>query len=206
MLSVVDTTKQEKSLLLDSIFFDGYYVVLYTKDEINSLEENRKRRIEGKSYKVPFESSTLKFFISKDSIAKKELVNIINDLPKKNKSEIFIECTKDYAETLGEEFCIKKENLLNCSWPAFSSSNKYFTTKKQSKYCFKIYEISGWFLKLRVDTESKRDAVGKRLRYVAPNLKEFNVYFFIRYNKYSNRVTSLKDKIHLWKDVAPVFD
>jgi hypothetical protein len=201
-----DTTKQEKLLCSDSVFFDGYYVVLYTKDEINSLEKNRKRKIEGKSYKAPFESSMLNFFISKDSVNKHELVTIIDNLPKKNKKDVFIECTKDYAEMLGEGFCIKKESLLNCLWPKLSPNNKYFVTKRKGKYCFKIYSISGWFVKFRVDTESKRDAIGKKIRYIDPQLKEFDAYFFLGYKDYSNDWDSLKNKIQLWKDVPPIFE
>ena len=201
-----DTTGQGKVSCADSIFFDGYYVVLYTKDEVKDLERSRQRRIEGKSYKAPFESSMLKFFVSKDSIATRDFAAIIDGLPKKDKKEVFIECTKDYAEALGEEFCIKKESLSNCLWPKFTSDNKYFTTKTKSKYCFKIYEISGWFVKLRVDTESKHDAIGKKIRYIDPHSKEFDAYFFLGYKTYSNGAASLKDKILLWKEVPPIFE
>jgi hypothetical protein len=204
-ISSSDTTKQVKSACADSLFFDGYYVVLYTKDEINSLEKNRQKRIEGKSYQAPFESSMLRFFISKDSIARRGLAAIIDDLPKKNKREVFIECTQDYAEALGEEFCGKKSGL-NCAWPKLPSGNKYFIANRQSPYCFKIYEISGWFVKLRVDTESKRDAIGKKIRYIDPQLKEFDAYFFLGYKTYSDDAASLKDKIHFWKEVPPIFE
>ena len=201
-----DTTKQVKSACADSLFFNGYYVVLYTKNEVNSLEKSRQRRIEGKSYQAPFESSMLRFFVSKDSIEKRSFATIIDNLPKKDKREVFIECTKDYAEVLGEEFCVKKECLLNCAWPKLPSSNKYFAANKQSRYCFKIYEISGWFVKLRVDTESKRDAIGKKIRYIDPQLKEFDAYFFLGCKTYSSEVVSLKDKIHLWKEAPPLFE
>jgi hypothetical protein len=201
-----DTTRQEKLSCYDSSYFDGYYIVLYQKDDIISLEKNRERKTEGKSYEVPFESPMLRFFISKDSIAKKDFGTIVNDLHKKNKREIFIECTKDYAELIGSEFCINKELLLKCQWPKFSSDNKYFTTYNKSAYCFKVYEIAGWFLKLRVNTEAKMEAIGKKIRYVDPHLKEFDAYFFLGYKTYSNVVAALKYKIHLWKEVPPIFE
>jgi hypothetical protein len=200
-----DTIKKEKSTCADSSFFDGYYVVLYTKTEVNSLEKNRQRKLEEKSYQVPFESSMLRFFVSKDSVAKSSFAAIIDNLPNKNKKEVFIECSKDYAEALGEEFCIKKDILLNCAWPNLPASNKYFTAGKQSRFCFKIYEISGWFIKLRIDTEDKRDAIGKKVRYIDPRLKEFDAYFFVGYKTFSNSVASLSDKIYVWKEVPPIF-
>jgi hypothetical protein len=201
-----DTTKQVKTACSDSSFFDGYYVVLYAKDEINSLEKNRQRKIEGKSYQAPFESSMLRFFVSKDSLARRSFATIIDDLPKRDKREVFIECTRDYAEALGDGFCVKKDDLLNCAWPNLPASNKYFTANRKSRYCFKIYEISGWFIKLRVDTEDKRDAIGKKIRYIDPHLKEFDAYFFVGYKTYSGDVASLRDKIHFWKEVPPIFE
>lgn len=204
--TVADTTKQLKAGCADSSFFDGYYVVLYTKHEITDLEKNRQRKLEGKSYEAQFESSILRFFISNDSLAKKNFAEIIDDLPKKNKREVFIECTKDYAESLGDKFCIKKDDLLNCAWPNLPLSNKYFTAKGKSQYCFKIYELSGWFIKFRVDTEDKRDAIGKKIRFIDPKLPEFNAYFFVKCNTYSDNVSSLADKIHLWKEVPPLFE
>jgi hypothetical protein len=201
-----DTIKQVKSNCSDSSFFDGYYVVLYTKAEVDSLEKNRERKMEGKSYQVPFESSMLRFFISKDSMARRSFAAIIDDLPKKDKRQVFIECTQDYADALGEEFCGKKSGTLKCAWPELPSSNKYFTASRQSRYCFKIYEISGWFLKLRVNTEEKRDAIGKKIRYVDPRLKEFDAYFFVGYKTYSGEAASLGDKIQLWKEVPPIFE
>jgi hypothetical protein len=201
-----DTTKEVKSTCADSSFFEGYYVVLYTKDEINSLEKNRQRRLEGKSYQAPYESSMLRFFVNKNSLARRSFAAIIDDLPKKNKREVFIECTKDYAEALGKEFCVKKDGLLSCAWPKLPSTNKYFTASKQSRYCFKVYEISGWFVKLRVDTEDKRDAIGKKIRYIDPQLKEFNAYFFVGYKTYSGYTASLGDQVHFWKEVPPLFE
>ena len=201
-----DTTKQVKTTCTDSSFFDGYYVVLYTKDEINSLEKNRQRKLEGKSYQAPFESSMLRFFVSKDSLARKSFASIIDGLPKKDKREVFIECTQDYAEALGNEFCGKKSGALKCSWPKLPSTNRYFTASKQSRYCFKVYEISGWFVKLRVDTEDKRDAIGKKIRYIDPQLKEFNAYFFVGYKTYSGYTASLGEQVHFWKEVPPIFE
>jgi hypothetical protein len=202
----IDTTKEVKSTCTDSSFFDGYYIVLYTKDEINSLEKSRQRRLEGKSYQVPYESSALRFFVSKDSLARRNFASIIDGLPKKDKKDVFIECTQDYAEALGEGFCGKKSGMLKCAWPKLPSSNKYFTAKKQSRYCFKIYEICGWFVKLRVDTDDKRDAIGKKIRYIDPNLKEFNAYFFVGYKSYSGYTSSLGDRVHFWKEVPPIFE
>jgi hypothetical protein len=201
-----DTTKEVKSTCADSLFFDGYYIVLYTKDEINSLEKNRQRRLEGTSYQVPYESSALRFFVSKDSLAGRSFASIIDGLPKKDKKEVFIECTQDNAESLGEEFCGKKSGMLKCAWPKLPSSNKYFTAKKQSRYCFKIYEISGWFVKLRVDTEDKRDAIGKKIRFIAPNLKEFNAYFFVGYKNFSDYTSSLEERVNFWKEVPPILE
>lgn len=201
-----DTAGQVRSTCADSVYFDGYYVVLYLKAEVKSLEENRQRRLEGKSYQASFESSMLRFFISKDSMPGKSFAAMIDNLPKKDKREVFIECGKDYAESLGVEFCVNKDGLLGCAWPRLPSSNKYYTAGGQSRYCFKVYEISGWFVKLRVDTEAKRDAIGKKIRYIDPQLMEFDAYFFMGWKSYSADAASLADKILLWKEVPPLFE
>jgi hypothetical protein len=202
-----DTTRPGQLSCTDSVVFDGYYVVLYTKREIKDVQRAKQRKIEGKSYKVPFESSILGFFVSKDSLARRPLSDIIEDLPVKNKGEIFIECTNGYSEMIGKEICGKKDQFSDCKWPKLFSYNKYFTVNKSSRYCFEIFEISGWFVKLKIDTEEKHDALGRKARYIAPALKNnFNAYFFLGYKAYSNDVVSLKDEIRLWKVVPPIFE
>lgn len=122
--------------------------------------------------------------------------------------EVFVECGQMdtlEADFTAKAFGIKKDFFLNCNWPPFSSGYKYYTTRKRSKYCFKIYEISGWFIKLTINTEAKRDALDWRLRYVPNELEIFNAWFFRNYKTYSNNPVSLKGKIYLWKEVPPVF-
>lgn len=201
-----DTTREARCGCTDSLFFDGYYVVLYTKADINRMGKNRKRRLEGKSFQVPYESSALRFFVSKDSVADRNFAAIIDELPKRDKKEVFIECTADYAEELGKAFCGQAGGGIRCAWPNLPSGNRYFTAGKKSPYCFRLFELSGWFVRLRIDNEDKRNAVGKKLRLIDPRLKNFDAYFFVGYTHFSAGAPSLGNQVHFWKEVLPIFD
>jgi hypothetical protein len=54
-----------------------------------------------------------------------------------------------------------------------------------------------------VDTEEKRDAMDRNLRYLQPGLKEFDAYYFLHYKTYSNKVVSLGKQMRFWKEVLP---
>jgi hypothetical protein len=180
--------------------------VVYTKDEIKSLEKNRRRKLRGKPYQVSFESSSLRFFVSRDSLANKSFAAFLHDLMRKNKKEAFIECTGQYEEVLRKEFYARNNDSFACEWPNLISTNKYYTTRRRSRYCFKLYEISGWFIKFRVDTEEERDAIGKKMRYIDPNLKDFFAYFFLRSESHSTYNSSLGKQVQLWKEVPPILE
>lgn len=190
----------------DTVYFDGYYLVLCKKNEIKDLERNRKRRLAAKPYQVSFESKSLIYFVSLDSIFKKGFRAVIKEIIQGKNRELFVECTKEYPSLFSETLCLTKDDLLNCDWPNFSSENRYYTTRKRINYCFKIYKLSGWFKKIKVDTEEKRGSFGRRSRIVDPTLKEFNAYFFWKVDSFSSEISSVEKQIKLWREVPSLFE
>lgn len=190
----------------DSVFIEGYYIRVLTKKEINEQAKNRERRLQSKSIVVPYETLGISSFVRKTEIEKKGLYSVVENFSKRTRTEAFIECDKYNAESISEAFGIEKAKLLTCEWPRLSSGDSYYTTNRKSNYCFKIYSLSGWFLKLRVDTDDKRNAVtNKQLKLIPLNKTEFDMYYFMHAKSYSSLPSELRDSIRLWKEVKPIF-
>ena len=89
-----------------------------------------------------------------------------------------------------------------CSFPLLKSKVLYQTTNRNSGDVFEIYYIDAFWAKVKIKNGSQEaDIIPSKIaqRCINPSATEFNLYYFVRYDKV-NVNPKIKDPyIKVWK-------
>jgi hypothetical protein len=164
----------------DTVDVSGYYVFVYTKNEINQLIKSKSKKKKGKPFSVSIGDEYKEFFIPLDSVtARRTLSSILNNLLLKNKVENYIKYSSmdnysfdDYNVGYLKYFKAVSE------WPTFVSSDFYITTGSKTKYCFKIFSLSAKWVKLQMSKEAANEILARKAKYLNPLVPQYNIFIF----------------------------
>lgn len=176
LLAQSDTVKSKSCF--DTVNVSGYYVFVYTKNEINQLIKSKSKKKKGKPFSVSIGDENKEFFIPLDSVrAGRTLSSILNDLLLKNKTDHYIKyfSMDNYSFDDYNVGCLKSFKAVS-EWPKFVSSDFYITTDHKSKYCFKIFSLSAKWGRLQMSKDAANEILARKAKYLNPLEPLYNIF------------------------------
>lgn len=128
----------------DSLYyFQGYYVTVYKKKDINWIQKNKKKQSLGKPFKRIIDNENFKkrFWVSKkDSILSK---NYFKKLFNKDKNSIFLLCGSGNKEIFDVQFCNDrlKNKVCEIEWVDADSIKNLCHIDFYDSYCYRIDKV-----------------------------------------------------------------
>ncbi len=203
LFAQTDTIKSKSCF--DTVEVSGYYVFVYTKNEINQLIKSNNSKRKGKPFSMSIGDEYKEFFIPLDSVrAGRTLSSILNDLLLKNKTDNYIKYSSmdNYSFEDYNIGCLKFFKAVS-EWPKFVSGEFYITTGIKSKYCFKIFSLSAKWIKLQLSKEAANEILARKAKYLNPLEPRYNIFIFKELLN-NNLTPLLRDQpVKIWKTLEP---
>ncbi len=186
---------------IDSVHVKGYYVV---KRKANEIKPKIIRKGNTTTLEQPIDVHYDASFIPCDSIDKKRPLSYWLNHFFDDTKQVFISCEKFGIRYFVKEECLQQVNNKNdtCGFPILKSNVLYQTTNLNTGDVFEIYYIDAFWAKIRIKKDSQEaDIIPSKIaqRCISPSVAEFDLYYFIRYDKV-NISPPIKDNyIKVWK-------
>ena len=185
---------------IDTVHIKGYYVIKKIASELTPVI-NKNKNVTTIEQRVDIHRTAS--FIPCDSISKKYplsywLNHFFNDT-----KQVFISCEsidlKYLVTNCSEVDTSKKEK---CLFPSLKANELYKTTDMNTGDVFEIYYIDAYWAKVKINKESvEASMVPSRIAETAisPDVKEFDLYYFVRYDNLQINPKIKDPNIKVWK-------
>ncbi|GAA0560675.1 hypothetical protein [Chitinophaga japonensis] len=195
-----------KGYCLDSLMhLRGYFVRVYKKSDIEEQERNRILRVSNRPFRIKIDGNAYdEFFLPMDSANIIELANDLTGLHVRDKEDAYLRCTSANYAIFNEHFCITGGRVKMDTCGNFSS-NKYYSLKYTSKYCYQIFYISGKWLKATAEASTQKLLFPKQTKYINPEAKKINVYLLYKVDEYIPDDVK-GPQLSLWKNIPAVME
>lgn len=187
---------------IDTVHIKGYYVLMRSANEI---KPKITRQGNTTTLEQPIDVHYDPSFIPCDSITKKHPLSYWLNHFFDDTKQVFVSCEKFGIKHFVTKGCLPEVENKNdtCIFPALRSKVLYQTTNFNTGDVFEIYYIDAYWAKIKVKKDSpEADIIPSKIaqRCISPSVSEFDLYYFIRYDKV-NLSPPIKDTyIKIWNN------
>jgi hypothetical protein len=199
LVNLLFNLKLHSQNCIDTVKIKGYYVVKMIASEFTpKVKKNGKKTIVQSRMDVHIDPS----FIPCDSISDKRPLSYWINHFFDDTNKAFISC-----ERVGIKYLLAKECSLQavnntCRFPVLKSKILYQTTNLNTGDVFEIYYLDAYWAKLKIKKGTIQETmIPSRIaeRCISPSVTEFDLYYFIKYDKL-NTSPPIKDMyMKVWK-------
>lgn len=187
---------------IDTVHIKGYYVI---KRKANEITPTITRKGNTTTLEQPIDVHYDHSFIPCDSITKKYPISYWLNHFFDDTKLVFISCEKFSIKNFVTKECLPVLENKNetCSFPVLKSTVFYQTTNLNSGDVFEIYYIDAFWAKVKIKKDSpEADIIPSKIaqRCISPSVTEFDLYYFIRYDKLNTKPPIKDVYIKVWKN------
>lgn len=169
---------------IDTVNVKGYYVIMRKATEIKS---HMIRKENNTILELPIDNHNNRSFIPCDSITKNQPLSYWLNHFFDNTKQVFISCEKVAIKYFITKECLTDlKNNDTCSFPILKTRALYKTTDFNSGDVFEIYYIDAYWAKIKIKKGTIEETmIPSRIAEtsISPDVSEYDLYYFIRYNK-----------------------
>lgn len=187
---------------IDTVHVKGYYVVKKKADE---LKPKVSRKGNTTTRDQPIDVHYDPSFIPCDSITNEFPLSYWLNHFFDDTKQVFISCEKFSIKNFVTKECLPVLENKNdtCGFPVLKSKVLYQTTNLNTGDVFEIYYLDAFWAKVKIKKDSpEADIIPSKIaqRCISPSVTEFDLYYFIRYDKVNTSPPMKDTYIKVWKN------
>jgi hypothetical protein len=187
---------------VDTVHIKGYYVIKQKADELKPKITRKGNTTTLEQFiDVHYDPS----FIPCDSITKEFPLSYWLNHFFDDTKQVFISCEKFGIENFVSKECLPVlENKIDiCRFPVLKSKTLYQTTNLNNADVYEIYYIDAFWARVKIKKDSpEADIIPSNIaqRCISPSVIEFDLYYFVGYEKVNTSPLIRDSCIKVWKN------
>lgn len=187
---------------IDTVHIQGYYVI---KRQANEIQPKVTRKGNKTILENPIDVHYDPSFVPCDSISKERPLSYWLNHFFDDTKQVFISCEKFSIKHFVSNECLSELKNINdtCNFPVLKSKTLYHTTNLNTGDVFEIYYMDAYWAKMKIKKDGQEaDMIPSKIaqRSISPSLTEFDLYYFIRYDKVNGSPPIKDTYIKVWKN------